>query len=201
MQLCSICVKFNMHNISNTSLNRPCQHKMPMFMHNMPSCKHNISLWMHNMTCICSMQTCTNNMPTCMYNMNMPSCMHNILICMHKMATWLMHTQHANMHPQYTNMRYACATCRYACIICMYEVHAHYSHLAQPKDKSSWMSLQGDFPTHRSQGLCAETDWEKFSLTSQTHFRKKGKGLVNCVYKLCPTGMQLAGCRNQISQS
>ena len=32
-----------------------------------------------------------------------------------------------------------------------------------------------------------------FSLASQTHFRKRGKGLVNCVYKLCPTGMQLAG--------
>ena len=31
------------------------------------------------------------------------------------------------------------------------------------------------------------------SLTSQTHFRKRGKGLVNCVYKPCPTGMQLAG--------
>ena len=32
------------------------------------------------------------------------------------------------------------------------------------------------------------------SLASQTHFCKiKGKGLVNCVYKLCPTGMQLDG--------
>ena len=31
------------------------------------------------------------------------------------------------------------------------------------------------------------------SLASQTHFRKRGKGLVNCVYKPCPTGMQLAG--------
>ena len=30
------------------------------------------------------------------------------------------------------------------------------------------------------------------SLSSQTHFRKRGKGLVNCEYKPCPTGMQLA---------
>ena len=33
----------------------------------------------------------------------------------------------------------------------------------------------------------------RVSLASQTHFRKRGKGLVNCVYKPCPTGMQLAG--------
>ena len=39
------------------------------------------------------------------------------------------------------------------------------------------------------------------SLASQTHFRKRGKGLVNCVYKPCPTGMQLAGWRNQISNN
>ena len=32
-----------------------------------------------------------------------------------------------------------------------------------------------------------------YSLASQTQFRKRGKGLVNCVYKSCPTGMQLAG--------
>ena len=31
------------------------------------------------------------------------------------------------------------------------------------------------------------------SLASQTHFRKRGKGMVNSVYKYCPTGMQLAG--------
>ena len=38
------------------------------------------------------------------------------------------------------------------------------------------------------------------SLASQTHFRKKKeKDLVNCVYKLCPTRMQLAGWRTQIS--
>ena len=35
----------------------------------------------------------------------------------------------------------------------------------------------------------------------QTHFPKRGKGLVNCVYKPCPTGMQLAGWRNQISNN
>ena len=35
------------------------------------------------------------------------------------------------------------------------------------------------------------------SLVSQTHFRKRGKGLVNCVY----TGMQLAGWRNQVSNA
>ena len=27
------------------------------------------------------------------------------------------------------------------------------------------------------------------SLASQTHFRKRGKGLVNCVYKSCPTAL------------
>ena len=31
------------------------------------------------------------------------------------------------------------------------------------------------------------------SLASQTHFRKRGKGLVNSVYKPCPTRMQIAG--------
>ena len=30
---------------------------------------------------------------------------------------------------------------------------------------------------------------------------KEGKGLVNCVYKPCPTGMQLAGWHNQISNN
>ena len=39
------------------------------------------------------------------------------------------------------------------------------------------------------------------SLASQTHFCKKRKGLVNCVYKLCPTGMQLSGWHNQISNN
>ena len=29
---------------------------------------------------------------------------------------------------------------------------------------------------------------ERPSLASQTHFRKRGKGLVNCVYKPCPGG-------------
>ena len=39
------------------------------------------------------------------------------------------------------------------------------------------------------------------SLASQTHFHRKGKGLVNCVYKLCLTGMQLAGWHSQISNN
>ena len=47
----------------------------------------------------------------------------------------------------------------------------------------------------------ANSTWWPPSLASQTHFRKKGKGLVNCVYKPCPTGMQLAGWRNQISNN
>ena len=47
---------------------------------------------------------------------------------------------------QYTNMQYPHATCRYADKICMHERHAHYSHLAQAKDQSSWLSPQGDFP-------------------------------------------------------
>ena len=33
--------------------------------------------------------------------------------------------------------------------------------------------------------------WYPSSLASQTHYRKRGKGLVNCIYKPCPTGMQL----------
>ena len=30
------------------------------------------------------------------------------------------------------------------------------------------------------------------SLASQTHFRKRGKGLVNCIYKPCPAGLYSA---------
>ena len=30
---------------------------------------------------------------------------------------------------------------------------------------------------------------DDISLASPTHFRKKGKGLVNGVYKLCPTAL------------
>ena len=43
-------------------------------------------------------------------------------------------------------MHYPRATCRYADKICMHKRHAHYSHLAQAKDQSSWLSPQGDFP-------------------------------------------------------
>ena len=39
------------------------------------------------------------------------------------------------------------------------------------------------------------------SLTSLTHFRKRGKGLINGVCKPCPNGMQLAGWHNQISNN
>ena len=39
---------------------------------------------------------------------------------------------------------------------------------------------------------------KNFSLTSQAHFHKKGKGLVNCIY---PNGMQLARWHNQISNN
>ena len=91
-----ICVKFNMHNISNMSVafieqTMPtCMHNMPMFMHNMPSCKH-----------------------------NMPSCMHN----MHLQYT-NMHAQYNIMQAQHTikhvctkinpNMTYAHTTCQHA---------------------------------------------------------------------------------------
>ena len=34
--------------------------------------------------------------------------------------------------------------------------------------------------------------WPDSSLASQTHFRKRGKGLVNCVYKPCPTALYSA---------
>ena len=33
---------------------------------------------------------------------------------------------------------------------------------------------------------------EHCSLTSQTHFRKRGKGLANCVYKPCPAALYSA---------
>ena len=33
---------------------------------------------------------------------------------------------------------------------------------------------------------------DNISLANPTHFRKKGKGLVNCVYKLCPTALYSA---------
>ena len=36
---------------------------------------------------------------------------------------------------------------------------------------------------------------------NQTHFPKREKDLVNCVYKPCPTGMQSAGWHNQISNN
>ena len=52
------------------------------------------------------------------------------MTCTHKMPTCI---------TQYINMRYACATCRYAGTVCMREVRAHDSHLAQPKDQSSWI--------------------------------------------------------------
>ena len=41
-------------------------------------------------------------------------------------------------------------------------------------------------------GVCVEGRREG-SLVIQTHFHKRGKGLVNGVYKTFPTGMQLAG--------
>ena len=34
--------------------------------------------------------------------------------------------------------------------------------------------------------------WFQLSLASQTHFRKRGKGLVNCVYKPCRTALYSA---------
>ena len=39
------------------------------------------------------------------------------------------------------------------------------------------------------------------NLADQISFCGEGKGLVNCIYKLCPTGMQLARWRNQISNN
>ena len=45
-----------------------------------------------------------------------------------------MHAQHATMHMQYATMQYPCAT-----LVCIIQ-HA------QPKDQSSWISPQGDFP-------------------------------------------------------
>ena len=45
-----------------------------------------------------------------------------------------MQAQHATMHMQYANMQYPCAT-----LVCIIQ-HA------QPKDQSSWISPQGDFP-------------------------------------------------------
>ena len=38
------------------------------------------------------------------------------------------------------------------------------------------------------------------ALQARPTFAKEGKCLVNCVNKLCPTEMQLAGCCNQISR-
>ena len=41
----------------------------------------------------------------------------------------------------------------------------------------------------------------RFSVESHTYFCKKGEHLVNCIYKQCPTGMQLARGHNQISNN
>ena len=41
--------------------------------------------------------------------------------------------------------------------------------------------------------MCMRGRFSDTSLARQTHFCKRGKGLVNLVYKPCPTRMQLAG--------
>ena len=91
------------------------------------------------------------------------------------------------------------ATCYYAGTIWMSEVHAHYSHLAQPKDQSLWRSPRGDFPpSHfwkkfwRSQG-CLETSvrdrWENHSLPA------KGPGVLVSDIKVVHTGLAVSkGC-------
>ena len=133
-----ICVKFNMHNISNISI-AFIEQTMPTYMHNVPSCKHNISSYMHNMSYI--------NMHLQYANM---------------------HAQNANMthaHStcQCTSTIYqhviCSATCHCAGTICMRKVHTHYTHLAQP-NRSSWMSPQWDFPSSRSCGE-VEPAWKQ----------------------------------------
>ena len=51
-----------------------------------------------------------------------------------------------------------------------------------------------DLCSHHYTGL----NWA--SLVNWTHFTKR-EGLVNCVYKLCPTGMQLLWWCNQVSNN
>ena len=46
--------------------------------------------------------------------------------------------------------------------------------------------------TVRMQYLHLICKWMVTSLASQTHFRKRGKGLVNCVYKPCPAALYSA---------
>ena len=81
-----ICVKFNMHNISNMPIAfieltmLTCMHNMSMFMHNMPVFMHNMPVFMHNM-------------PMFMHNMSM--FMHNMPMFMHNVNV---HAQHANVH-------------------------------------------------------------------------------------------------------
>ena len=66
----------------------------------------------------------------------------------------IMQAQHATMHMQYATMQYA--TMQYPCatLVCIIQ-HA------QPKDQSSWISRQGDFPPLYAFG-------EDFEVASQT---------------------------------
>ena len=161
-----------MHNMPVFMHNMPVfMHNMPMFMHNCQcscttcqcsctTCQCSCTTCQCScITCQCSCTTCQcsctmsmfmHNMPMFMHNMpmfmhNMPSCKHNILtawtkcqhdICTHNMPTRTVIYQHA----------ICSATCPYAGTICMREVHAHYSHLAQPKDQSHDEPTRG-FPS------------------------------------------------------
>ena len=114
-------VKFNMHKISNMSI-AFIEQTMPTFMHNMPTCMHNMPMFIHNM-------------PTCMHNMS--SYIHNIpYIIVQAQHTNMTHVHTTCQHESTAYQHPICSvTCSCAGTICMYEVHAHYSHLAQPKIK------------------------------------------------------------------
>ena len=71
-----------------------------------------------------------------------------------------------------------------------------------------WLARLGLFQAHRTDSSLYNANWNKISkcenidsrvrskiwtsLASQTHFHKRGKGLVNCVYKPCPSALYSA---------
>ena len=120
-----ICVKFNMHNISNMSiafieLTMPtCMHNMSMFMHNMPMFMHNMPMFMHNMSVF------MHNMSVLMHNVNVHAQPANVY-AQHANV----HAQHANVHAQHVNVhaQHVSVHAQHANIHAQYaNIHAQYA--------------------------------------------------------------------------
>ena len=125
-------------------------------MHNTPSFKHNISSCTthHHVSTVYHHAYTTRHPLSTIYHHACTTCHHVSTIYHHACTTRhhvsmylqlaiyhhvstiyiIMQAQHATMHMQYATMQYPCAT-----LVCIIQ-HA------QPKDQSSWISPQGDFP-------------------------------------------------------